>query len=248
MKKNTIHLSFDVLEDRNCPTIGVRGHALLIGGTNGADRISVNYSNHHHKIRAVVHHLGHTEVKTVQANRINRVIINGKGGNDLIVNNTNKPSIIFAGRGNDRIFGGSGNDRLNGGPGNDRIFGRNGNDTLYGGNGSDLLNGGCGNDFLNGGCGKDFLFTGAGFNSWVNDGLDVIDSSLNGLPCGALPGCGCHDGGGNNGGGNNGGGNDDDDDGEHNHHNHHHHGHHYGWHHNHHNHGHHYGQFKHDDE
>jgi len=59
-------------------------------------------------------------------------------GNDKITNNTNLPSVLNGGMGNDVINGGSGNDVLIGGGGSDTLNGGDGDDIIYSlGRGSD---------------------------------------------------------------------------------------------------------------
>lgn len=103
-----------------------------------------------------------TQVRCTTVKSPTRVRIYAYDRNDVVVNNTDVPSSIDGGTGNDRLYGGSRADRLTGGSGADRLFGRNGNDYLDGGSGSDLLNGGNGNDTLHGWTGNDVLYGEAG--------------------------------------------------------------------------------------
>ena len=77
---------------------------------------------------------------------VRQLIVRGNGGNDLVVDNLNVPSIILAGTGNDTVFGGPNADRIFGESGNDRLEGRAGNDGLTGGEGADRFVGGPGTD------------------------------------------------------------------------------------------------------
>ncbi len=110
---------------------------------------------------------------------------------NITFDDSDAPSILVGGSGNDLVFGGaaddviygqskpsekspvpsvakeSDNDVLHGGDGNDTIYGQNGDDELYGDAGNDTLSGGKGNDKLWGGEGDDTL------NG--NSGNDVLD-------------------------------------------------------------------------
>ncbi|MEM6363713.1 MAG: calcium-binding protein [Planctomycetota bacterium] len=92
-------------------------------------------------------------------------------GNDVIVNQTNLPSIIRSGGGNDRIRGGRNVDRIFADPGNDWLQGGGGNVVLDGGDGRDTIRGGDGNDRLFGGLGLDFLYGDNG-NDYLDGGAD----------------------------------------------------------------------------
>jgi Ca2+-binding RTX toxin-like protein len=77
---------------------------------------------------------------------VSRLIVNGRGGNDLIKVLAGLPATIEGGRGNDRLTGGSGNDSVLGGSGKDRLNGGAGNDLLNGQGGDDSIRGGKGSD------------------------------------------------------------------------------------------------------
>src|SRR5204863_7426899 len=91
---------------------------------------------------------------------------------------TNLPSSIGAGGGDDTINGGPASDpSLRGGDGNDTINGGAGSDTLWGDNtnnagpgGNDTLRGGDGNDTFNGEAGDDTFVAESG-----DDGADVLN-------------------------------------------------------------------------
>lgn len=65
--------------------------------------------------------------------------IDGGPGGNVIFNNTNIPSYIIGGPGNDIVFGGSANDIIDGGDGDDSLHGRDGADQITGGEGNDSL-------------------------------------------------------------------------------------------------------------
>lgn len=101
--------------------------------------------------------------------------LQGGGGNDFlrIADETEDPTLIEGGEGNDTIWGeGFGDDTLDGGAGNDEILSTGpspSNDLLLGGPGNDTLNGGHGNDTLDGGTGADIIRG--------SDGNDTVDYS-----------------------------------------------------------------------
>jgi Ca2+-binding RTX toxin-like protein len=115
-----------------------------------------------------------TSFGTVAASSVEKIVVNGGSGNDLIdlsgvtaASFPGRPSVTVDGKaGNDTItgsgladslLGGDGNDLLNGGAGNDSLDGQAGNDTLQAGGGDDWVTGGLGNDLLKGQGGTDTL-------------------------------------------------------------------------------------------
>jgi Ca2+-binding RTX toxin-like protein len=88
----------------------------------------------------------------------NPIAIQGRGGNDRIVNLTPVAMTAFAGSGNDVVIGGGGNDYINGEAGANTLSGGNGNDQLYGGELGDSIDGGDGEDIINGYDGDDRLY------------------------------------------------------------------------------------------
>eukprot|EP00913_Durusdinium_trenchii_P023301 g21879.t1 len=104
------------------------------------------------------HQAGDTVLsQTFNAFGVFSIDVDGRGGNDRIVNLTARSSILR---------GGSGADSLQGGSNDDSLYGSSGNDTLIGGNGNDYLSGSSNNDSLSGGNGNDTLY-----GSWGNDTL-----------------------------------------------------------------------------
>lgn len=121
--------------------------------------------------------------------------IEGNDGSDAIEGGAGEDEIsgghgadwISGGPDADRLYGGAGSDEIDGGGGDDLIYGdRNdepgsalvtGEDTLRGGAGRDSIFGGDGRDTLHGGTENDWLEGGAGFDTYVyedGDGLDTI--------------------------------------------------------------------------
>ena len=78
----------------------------------------------------------------------------------------------------DRIYGGNGADRVEGRGGDDLLEGNQGNDTLVGAAGHDRLIGGAGDDSLEGGTGHDILKGVDGFDRYVIQSGDGIDTVL----------------------------------------------------------------------
>ena len=71
---------------------------------------------------------------------ISHIDVSGGGGDDVLTNNTNVPSELNGGFGNDTLNGGSGNDILIGGGGRDIANGNAGDDLIYSlGRGSDYV-------------------------------------------------------------------------------------------------------------
>lgn len=97
---------------------------------------------------------------------VDEVVIDGGGGNDLVVIDAGVGHrvTVEGGAGDDNIQGGSGADTLRGGMDNDQITGGAGHDTIHGGTGDDVLDGQAGDDALYGEDGGDILTGGTGRN------------------------------------------------------------------------------------
>lgn len=117
------------------------------------------------------------ETRFVLPTAVDAVIVQGRGGDDLlaVVGTSKYPFFLDGGEGNDIVQGGAGSDTLVGGGGADAVRGGAGHDVLYGGSGfatldatdgGDSLDGGAGDDAVNGGPGNDTLTGG--------DGRDVL--------------------------------------------------------------------------
>ncbi|MFO0966593.1 MAG: LamG-like jellyroll fold domain-containing protein [Gemmataceae bacterium] len=107
---------------------------LVIGGTDGADRIRVTQECHN-QVRVWINgkNLGLFAPTS-------RIVVFGQAGDDIIdLTGVKLDASIFGGKGNDKLHGGRGNDRLFGGPGNDTLIGGLGHNTLIGGPGWDRL-------------------------------------------------------------------------------------------------------------
>ena len=119
--------------------MGADGHTLEVLGTGGADSITIN--------RNASNRITVTGVVTTFAiggsvGQVNRILVQGSGGNDTILvtnnvrfpaNNAGIPTILAGNAGNDTITGGPGNDIINGNDNNDVLDGGAGNDELTGG-------------------------------------------------------------------------------------------------------------------
>ena len=128
----------------------------LIFGEDGADRIFAG----RHAATTVRGGEGADNI-TAESNVVDRIVIHGDGGNDLISGSTSTLLEIYGGDGNDRvtitqdpstpsraqIFDmGSGTDTVTAGSGADTIDGGDGADSLSGAGGANLIRGGAGAD------------------------------------------------------------------------------------------------------
>ncbi len=100
---------------------------------------------------------------TITVSNLARPIVNGTGGNDVIVTR-NGNYTINAGHGNVKICAVGGDNTINGGPGKNLIWSSPGNNRINGGSGEDWIITGPGNDIINGGSGVSHCDAGAGGN------------------------------------------------------------------------------------
>jgi len=125
------------LEARELPagiSAYVQNNNLVIQGTLGNDYIRVTQAAGRLSVYGGPILFGTSQVASVDATSVARVVINGYAGNDTIIASTlTKDTIVTAGLGNDMIYGGAGNDLLDGGAGDDTISGGAGNDRLNAG-------------------------------------------------------------------------------------------------------------------
>jgi len=114
-----------------------------------------------------------------QLSAISCLHVDGHGGNDTILNNTNVSSILIGGNGNDSLQGGSSSDILLGGDGQDTVEGGDGNDFLF----ADLDETGrifdVGNEDIDGGNGFDFAVVGNRPAAFPGDTNGVDNGSNN---------------------------------------------------------------------
>lgn len=132
---------------------------LTIQGTNRADQIVVRQSGDTIYVGG----------RKYDSSAVIRVDIDAKGGNDFIDLRLSRPTVIFAGSGNDRVQGGGKEDVIYGGQGRDILSGGAGDDLVFGEGGVDVLRGGQGDDYLDGGSASDRVIGGA------EDGKAVTD-------------------------------------------------------------------------
>lgn len=186
-------LTLDKLEKREllAADIELLGGVLTIDGTDQADYVEirettvekrgiaypavlVQVTDDRGKLRRDAD--GVALLKTFRKSTVDSIFAELGSGNDQVVNNTNLPSVLRGGRGDDRLYGGSaddelfgedgsdrlygkgGNDLLDGGAANDYLFGNEGHDDLFGKDGADRLYGSGGHDFLDGGASNDYLY------------------------------------------------------------------------------------------
>jgi Ca2+-binding RTX toxin-like protein len=103
--------------------------------------------------------------------------VSGSAGPDLIWNDSDIPSVMDGGDGDDLLVGGSNVDILSGGDGDDELYGFEDNDELFGGNGRDGVHGGAGKDLIDVGQGmnENFQIGGEGADTFVRYGFKVGD-------------------------------------------------------------------------
>lgn len=163
--------SIESLERRElmAADVALAGGVLNIVGTEMNDQVVVSQLDNAIQVTVTDAANGNTLInRSFAASAVKSVNIQCLGGDDLAINNTNIPSTMNGGRGNDQLFGGAardiifgemghdlicgfaGNDLLHGGADDDAIFGEDGDDEILGGTGFNLLSGGLGLDSLNG--------------------------------------------------------------------------------------------------
>jgi Ca2+-binding RTX toxin-like protein len=163
------------LEDRtlfSTPNVTLAGATLNIQGTKDADVIVVGYAADGKNVFVMTNNASGTTTQTFPAAKLKKAIIDGKGGDDVIVIDESfrafVPTQVSGGAGSDVLIGGSGKDTITGGAGDDIIFGNGGSDKLSGKKGDDMLFGGDGDDTIRADKGTNFI---AG-----DDGTDKIRS------------------------------------------------------------------------
>ncbi|HEY0007668.1 MAG TPA: PKD domain-containing protein, partial [Tepidisphaeraceae bacterium] len=118
--------------------------ALYVYGTAAADNIKVEPGASSGLLKVTMN----GTVLGTSFSQADRVIIEGRGGQNSIVVDGNVDTLVYAGQagsavttssGNDIIIGSSGADALNGRQGRDILIGQNGKDVFYGGDSEDLI-------------------------------------------------------------------------------------------------------------
>jgi hypothetical protein len=145
---------------------------LAITGTDRNDTIMVRQINNRITVDGVSGNWSASQVRGIS--------VNARGGDDMVLLNSERgqgqqaiavPAVIDGGAGNDILVGGAARNLLAGGSGDDRIWGNSSHDVLVGGSGNDTLDGGSGNDVLLGQAGADGLSGGTG-NDTLQGGAD----------------------------------------------------------------------------
>jgi Ca2+-binding RTX toxin-like protein len=174
------------LDNRSLPSVSLVGGVLTVGGTAGADAITV-WRPTADAIQVNVSSTG--EVRRFSLSKVNEIEVRSGMGDDLITvgNGLTLAASLFGGRGHDTILAGGGDDNLHGGRGADALRGRGGNDNLFGDDGDDDIRGGIGDDSLDGGNGRDDCNGGDGTDDVIN-GMNAeteLTASLSGTGSGS---------------------------------------------------------------
>jgi Ca2+-binding RTX toxin-like protein len=155
--------SLIVIQDPRSGQIMVRDHLKV-----GTDNLAT-----HDAGALVAINVGGVMQNTVATSKVNKVVVNGNGGDDTI---NLRYTDIYAKFGpvsctvtkTACVYGGSGNDTLIGG---------NGDNYLYGGAGDDILIGGSDENYLDGGTGHDRLIGGSGVNTYHEDFASIYPTA-----------------------------------------------------------------------
>ncbi len=109
--------------------------------------------------------------KTFAIELVSSITVLARNGDDVVINDTDIPSLLDGGLGASEIYGGGGNDTIYGSDRPDFLYGRGGvdyiwslgaDDHVYGGAGGDVLHGGDGADYISGESGVDTIHGGDG--------------------------------------------------------------------------------------
>ena len=168
--------------------ISLVNNEVVVNATQGRDEIFVTQAGNMLEVDT-----NHGCFESFPMASVDRIIINGFGGSDMIrvdapvatlinggfgadeIFGSSLSNEIFGGPGPDTIYGGPLADTINAGRGRDTVFGFGGDDNIVGGDADDTLNGGNGNDEIVGGLGADTL-NGDGGNDLLigNVGADLL--------------------------------------------------------------------------
>jgi hypothetical protein len=194
--RTRVRPQLEALEDRCVPAVGisVQGTALVIEGTEMADRVSVSVntrgtssvSDDQVVVRAMTG--AETITKSFALYKMQTIIVPPLPGVYSKPTVRTVPVLTITGLtfrargGNDYLenssflattaYGGRGNDNFFGGSGADRLYGEGENDSLNGGAGFDMLSGGPGSNTLNGGTDTDTV------SEWSNVTMRLTNTSL----------------------------------------------------------------------
>jgi Ca2+-binding RTX toxin-like protein len=156
------------------------GGTLWVSGSEGPDTMLATIENPVGSMQPMVQVTMNNLFFFRPVSQVRELVFIGRGGDDIITNETSIPSRMFGGPGNDILTGGFGNDLLAGGRGDDILNGRAGDDVLIGGIGNNTLDGGAGNDRLFGGYGGHNVIRGGSGNDMIFAG-DLGDEIYGGL-------------------------------------------------------------------
>ena len=160
-KRQNKEIDYCQLEQKNLLASIVGNSAtgtITVEGSASADTVLITNSSSN-QIRVNLTANGQLDSQFFSLSVFDRIVVNGRGGDDFINHLGSIEGRLNGQNGNDTVFGGPVADDLRGGNGNDTIIGRAGDDFLRGGNNDDLLGGQDGNDRLIGNAGNDvFLF------------------------------------------------------------------------------------------
>ena len=124
------------------------GGVVRIGGTAGNDQFVIQASGDNLRVK----HNGQVISQSIPLAAATEIRVWGRDGDDIInVKGLSIETVLWGGRGDDRLYGGHGNDLLFGGLGDDVLRGRRGSDLVVGGWDADEIRGNRDNDILVGG-------------------------------------------------------------------------------------------------
>jgi Ca2+-binding RTX toxin-like protein len=141
-KTNSVR-RFERLEERQmmAADIDLNNGILTIQGTDNGDNIQVaiDPNDSDRLLVKIADDLTGALLRqgAFDVDDVDKIVVNGLGGNDEMYNYTDIRADMFGGSGIDFITSGGGNDLIDGGSGDDRITGGRGNDKLIGGIGND---------------------------------------------------------------------------------------------------------------
>lgn len=177
--RQALNTQYATLEPRNLLA------GISIGTFNGFDTVLVDGSNIN-DVAFVADASGdrisvtlNSETEFFEKSDVERILFQGRSGNDQFTNATDISSFAYGHSGNDILRGGNGNNWMQGGAGNDRLFGGDRNDLIRGNDGNDEIDGGLRHDRIFGNDGSDLIVGSQGRD--VLDGGDGQDSIFGGL-------------------------------------------------------------------
>jgi len=202
-----VPLVAEALEPRRLLSISVTNdtsgdiYLLIVTGDGNNNNLTV-YAQDYTPTDKISVYDGTTRYGPYLVTDVNKIIIDGAGGNDTLTIETDAenpqgdfgldvPADMYGGTGNDTLIGGDFADRMYGGDGGDYLDGRSSADNMYGGAGADTFEdvdttggdgmwGEAGNDSFNSGDGAaDYLDGGADTDTLLGYDPFGVDSILN---------------------------------------------------------------------